>query len=230
MGTACRPAEEEAEGLTGTLPRRAVGYHALSTERAPLRRRAPEAVPAAGFARSRPPGSLPEAPRAPRHLPFGPQVGEVAEGPARTGKGRGPVPSGASLGSTLAKGGRTCRASDRTRLTEEAAPASRREGALQAPRARSSSPSCPAPSQLCFQVFRKSGSEDDFWFRGGRGGAWEPLRRASVRLTRSDWAASAGETELPGTRGGKAGSRGRFRRCSLRRGGAFAPGPSPRLE
>ncbi|CAN0495310.1 unnamed protein product [Rangifer tarandus platyrhynchus] len=83
------------------------------------------------------------------------------------------------------------------------------------------------PSSL---VFRKSGSEDDFCFRGGRGCSRAPLRWAPIDLTRSDWAASAGETELPGIRGGKAGSRGRFRRCSLRRGGAFAPGPSPRLE
>lgn len=91
-----------ARGRTRAWP--AAASSARSGPAAPAGAPGPrEALPAAGAAPSRRPGSLLGAPRGPRNLPCGPQVGEHVRGAAEA-----PLPRCAPSRSTLSEGSRTC--------------------------------------------------------------------------------------------------------------------------
>lgn len=196
---------------------RVAGGPVLSTERARCAGRRPGAAGGPACCRRGPswrPGSSGRPARDPRNLPCGPQVGEhVRERPRPRFRAARP---GAR---------RAVRAGPHLRgRAEEAAPASRQR-ALRWPCGPGLAfpPSCPALAVL----LPRSGS------RAGRttSGSGRPRRYpgataiGTYRSHQKDWAARRRDRASRDPRR-KAGSRGRFRSCCPRRGGAFAPGQS----
>lgn len=167
-----------------------------------------EALPAAGAAPSRRPGSLRGAPRGPRNLPCGPQVGEHVRGAAEA-----PLPSCAPWRATRSEGSRTCGGGPRRRHRPPAARGRcKHRGPARLPTL------LPRPSQFCFWVLRKSGWKDDFRLRAA---AAVPGRHCDRHLSISPEGTGPPPPERQSLPGSKAQRRGRAAASGVAaRGGA----------